>query len=120
MKTMIETVLPYAKLCGNCIHARRNLEDNGSNKKDAEIVVCRLYSLINNSDKKSEPSLEDPEVNDRIIPTPSLKDAPEGYAIGWGDLIKRPGQAPSHYLTNNCILVSYKDTCIHFQKEENE
>ena len=124
MKTMIETVLPYAKLCGNCVNACRQGEDNGTNKKDMETVACRKFSLLN---KQSETEAEGEAIanalsNENVIPAPSLNEAPKGYKVGWGDLMRRPGQAPSNYLSSNCILVSHKDTCPYFQnnKEESE
>jgi hypothetical protein len=115
MKTMIETIMPNAKLCGNCAHARRWAEDQVQNKKlgepDSEIVACRLYSLLNHQ------MPQDYEDDEKPV---KMEDMPSDAQLGWADLVVRPGNAPSNILTNKCILVSYKDNCCHFKKNEPE
>jgi hypothetical protein len=112
---MVERLLPKAPLCANCVHARRWIEDKGQDEgKDSEIVVCRLYSLLL-SGAKEEKTEEDEKLID-----PAITDAPKDYTLGWGDLMARPGNRASAYLTNNCVLVSYRDTCAYFNKNDPE
>lgn len=111
---MVEKVLPNAKICSNCVHSRRWAEDTESVGKDAEKVACRLFTL--ESIKESRPA-EESQLTEGALSV-SLADIPKDYKVGWADLMTRPGNPPSTFLTNNCILVSYRDTCKNFQKND--
>lgn len=101
LKKILSTVMPNAKVCLNCEHARRWAGDKDGT---TEYQGCGLYSQSTAGLKEDDGAL------------PSIEDAPEGASLGWVDLKTRPGCKSSGFIINNCVIVKIDSTCKNFKK----